>query len=207
MNSPIALALLISVTPAVVAQTATASPSSRTATISHWAADPAHSAVTFRVRHLGITWVNGTFAQWTADLDYDPARPDAARVTAHIQPASVSTGNDRRDNDLRQNYLMVDSFPQMTFVSKRVEQIAPDRLRITGALTIRGVTREVALDTEIGGVAVTPMGRRTAFSATTAVKRQDFGITRNPFLEGTQMVGDEVRITIDIEAVEPTTTP
>ena len=168
----------------------------------HWVADPAHSAVSFRVRHLGITWVNGTFGQWTAELSYDPARPEAASVTARLQTASVTTGTDRRDNDLRQNYLVVDSFPEIVFVSKRVEKLAPDRLRITGDLTIRGVTREVVLDTEIGGVAATPMGRRTAFSATTAIKRQDFGITRNPFLEGTQMVGDEVRITIDIEAVE-----
>lgn len=116
----------------------------------------------------------------------------------------MTTGNDRRDNDLKQNYLVVDSFPEMKFVSERVERVAgaPERLRITSDLTIRGVTREVALDAEIGGVAATPMGRRTAFSATTAVKRQDFGITRNPFLEGTQMVGGEVRITIDIEAVE-----
>ncbi|HLZ44132.1 MAG TPA: YceI family protein [Gemmatimonadales bacterium] len=130
--------------------------------------------------------------------------PEAASVTARIQTASVTTGNDRRDNDLKQNYLVVDSFPEMKFVSERVERVAgaPERLRITSDLTIRGVTREVALDAEIGGVAATPMGRRTAFSATTAVKRQDFGITRNPFLEGTQMVGGEVRITIDIEAVE-----
>src|SRR6266704_594385 len=67
----------------------------------HWTADPPHSAVAFRVRHLGITWVNGTFGQWTADLNYDPAKPEAATVTAHIQAATISTGNDRRDNDLR----------------------------------------------------------------------------------------------------------
>lgn len=195
MKSSIVLAALIPATAGLAAQASTPS---------HWQADPAHSALAFRVRHLGITWVNGTFGQWSADLDYDPAKPEAARVTARIQTASVTTGNDRRDTDLKQNYLLVDSFPEMTFVSKHVERVAgtPDRLRITGDLTIRGVTREVALDAEIGGVAATPMGRRTAFSATTAIKRQDFGITRNPFLEGTQMVGDEVRITIDIEAVE-----
>jgi polyisoprenoid-binding protein YceI len=196
MKSAIVLAVLLPAATALVGQTATSS--------NHWTADPAHSALAFRVRHLGITWVNGTFGQWNAELNYDPAKPEAASVTARIQTASVTTGNDRRDNDLKQNYLVVDSFPEMKFVSKRVERVAgaPERLRITGDLTIRGVTREVALDAEIGGVAATPMGRRTAFSATTAIKRQDFGITRNPFLEGTQMVGDEVRITIDIEAVE-----
>ncbi len=172
-----------------------------------WSADPAHSAINFRVRHLGITWVNGTFGQWTVDLNYDPSKPEAASVTAHIQTASVTTGNDRRDNDLRQNYLAVDSFPEITFVSKRVEQVAPDKLRISGDLTMRGVTRPVVLDADIGGVLTTSRGRRVAFSATTTIKRQDYGITRNGFLEGAQIVGDNVRITIDIEAPERTTTP
>src|SRR6266498_1865055 len=68
-----------------------------------WKSDPAHSAVNFRVRHLGITWVNGAFRQWTAELNYDPTKPEAASVTAHIQAASISTGNERRDTDLRTN--------------------------------------------------------------------------------------------------------
>ncbi|PYO89435.1 MAG: hypothetical protein DMD66_05355, partial [Gemmatimonadetes bacterium] len=132
-----------------------------------WSADPPHSAVAFRVRHLGITWINGTFGQWTVDLNYDPTKPEAASVTAHIQAASISTGNDRRDTDLRTNYLAVDSFPEITFTSTRVERVAPDRLRITGNLTIRGITHPVVLDADVGGVLATARGRRTAFSATT----------------------------------------
>ena len=170
-----------------------------------WSADPAHSAVAFRVRHLGITWVNGTFGQWTADLSYDPSKPDAASVTAHIQTASISTGNDRRDNDLRTNYLVADSFPEITFTSTRVERVAPDHLRITGNLTIRGITHPVVLEAEVGGVLASPRGRRTAFSATTSLKRQDYGITLNRLMEGAQIVGDEVRITIDVEATERAT--
>ena len=186
---------------------ATAAPATPAALAFRWSADPAHSAVAFRVRHLGITWVNGAFKQWTAELDYDPAKPESASVVAHIQTGSVDTGNERRDNDLRQNYLAADSFPEITFVSKKVERVAADRLRISGDLTLRGVTRPVVLDAEVGGVINTPRGRRTAFSATTTVKRQDFGITRNSFMEGAQVVGDDVRITIDIEATEKTTTP
>ena len=167
-----------------------------------WSADPPHSAVAFRVRHLGITWINGTFGQWTADLNYDPTKPEAASVTVHIQAASISTGNDRRDTDLRTNYLAVDSFPEITFTSTRVERVAPDRLRITGNLTIRGITHPVVLDADVGGVLATARGRRTAFSATTSVKRQDYGISLNRFMEGAQIVGDDVRITIDVEAVE-----
>lgn len=167
-----------------------------------WAADPAHSAVGFRVRHLGITWVNGTFKQWTADLKYDPANPEAATVVARIQTASVNTDNERRDNDLRANYLVADSFPEITFTSKKVERAGEGRLRISGDLTIRGVTRPVVLDAEMGGVLTTSRGRRTAFSAATTIKRQDYGITLNRLMEGAQVVGDDVRITIDIEAIE-----
>jgi polyisoprenoid-binding protein YceI len=197
------LALLVPATTTLAAQAST--PSTPPTPTNRWSADPAHSAVAFRVRHLGITWVNGTFGQWTIDLNYDPTKPEAASVNAHLQTASITTGNDRRDNDLRQNYLAVDSFPEITFASTRVERGAPDHLKITGNLTIRGVTHPVVLDAEIGGVLATPRGRRTAFSATTSIKRQDYGIIRNGFMEGAQIVGDEVRITIDVEATERAT--
>jgi len=167
-----------------------------------WAPDPAHSAVGFRVRHLGITWVNGTFKQWTAELKYDPANPEAASVTARIQTASIDSDNERRDNDVRSNYLVADSFPEIAFTSRKVERTGEGRLRITGDLTLHGVTRPVVLDTEVGGVLTTARGRRTAFSATTTIKRQDFGITLNRLMEGAQIVGDDVRITIDVEAIE-----
>lgn len=167
-----------------------------------WAADPAHSAVGFRVRHLGITWVNGTFKQWAIDLNYDPANPEAASVVARIQTASVDTDNERRDNDVRSNYLVTDSFPEITFTSRKVERAGEGRLRIMGDLTLLGVTRPVVLDAEVGGVLTTARGRRTAFSATTTIKRQDFGITLNRLMEGAQIVGDDVRITIDVEAIE-----
>ena len=168
-----------------------------------WAADPAHSAVGFRVRHLGISWVNGTFKQWTIDLSYDPTNPEAASVVTRIQTASVDTDNERRDNDIRSgNYRAVDSFPEMTFTSKKVERAGEGRLKITGDLTLRGVTRSVVLDAEVAGILTTPRGRRTAFTATTTIKRQDYGVTLNRLMEGAQVVGDDVRITIDIEAIE-----
>ena len=205
MKPILLLALFVPAATTLASQAAT--PSTPPTPTNRWSADPAHSAVAFRVRHLGITWVNGVFGQWTVDLNYDPSKPEAASVTAHIQTASVTTGNDRRDNDLRQNYLVADSFPEITFVSKRVEKVAPDKLRISGDLTMRGVTRPVVLDADIGGVLATPRGRRTAFSATTILKRQDYGITLNRFMEGAQVVGDDVRVTIDVEATERSTTP
>ena len=169
-----------------------------------WRLDMGHSAVNFRVRHLGIAWVNGEFRNWTMDLVYDPANPTAATVTARIQTNSVNTNSERRDNDIRSgSYLAVDSFPEMTFVSRRVERVDASHLRITGDLTLRGVTKPVTLDTEISNVLTTSRGKRIAFTATTAITRQDYGVTFNRLTEGAQVVGDEVRITIDVEASQP----
>ena len=171
-----------------------------------WRLDPNHSAVNFRVRHLGISWVNGEFRTWTADIVYDPANPEAASVAARIQTGSVNTNNDRRDNDIRSgNYLAVDSFPEMTFVSRRVERVDATHLRVHGDLTLRGVTRPVALDTELTGSLPGQRQRRIAFTATTTINRHDFGVRFNRLTEGAQVVGDEIRITIDVEATQPVT--
>lgn len=171
-----------------------------------WRIDMAHSAINFRVRHLGISWVNGEFRTWTGELVYDPARPEAASVTARIQTPSVSTNHDRRDNDIKSgNYLAVDSFPEMTFVSRQVQKVDDTHLRITGDLTLRGVTRPVVLETEVSSVMTGQRGRRVAFTATTTINRHDFGVRFNPLTEGAQVVGDDVRITIDMEATQPVT--
>lgn len=169
-----------------------------------WRVDPVHSAINFRVRHLGISWVNGEFRSWTAELVYDPAHPENASVTAHIQTNSVTTSNDRRDNDIRSgNYLAVDSFPEMTFVSRRVVPVDSTHVRVIGDLTLRGVTRPVTLETEITGRTSGARLRRIAFTATTSIIRQDYGVTLTRMMEGAQVVGDEIRITIDIEASQP----
>jgi polyisoprenoid-binding protein YceI len=207
MKTLLVLTAFASLAAPLVGQAAPAAAAPPPTPTNRWSADPVHSAVNFRVRHLGITWVNGTFGQWTADLTFDPTKPEAASVSAKIQSATITTGNDRRDTDIRQNYLAVDSFPEITFTSTKVERTAPDHLRITGDLTMRGITHPVVLETDIGGVLNTPRGRRTAFSATTTLKRQDYGIALNRFMEGAQVVGDDVRITIDVEATEKTTTP
>jgi len=169
-----------------------------------WFVDPGHSAVHFRVRHLGITWVNGEFHTWHADLVYDPAHPEAASVTARIEAHSIDTDNERRDADIRSgNYLAVDSFPEIAFQSRRVERVDSTHLRVIGDLTLRGVTRPDTLATEITGTLNGPRARRIAFTATTTVKRQDYGVTMNRFMEGAQVVGDDVYITIDVEAQQP----
>ncbi len=168
-----------------------------------WRVDPNHSAITFRVRHLGITWVNGKFGSWASELVFDPANPEAASVSAHIRTASVNTEVDRRDTDIRQNYFVADSFPEIAFTSRRVEKTGDTHLRITGDLTMHGVTKSVILETEINGMLNGSRGKRVSFTGTTTVSRRDFGILRNPFMEGAQVVGDDIHITIDIEAIQP----
>ena len=169
-----------------------------------WRVDMNHSAVTFRVRHLGISWVNGLFKIWTGDLVFDPAHPEAASVTARIQTNSVDTGNERRDGDIRSgNYLAVDSFPEMMFVSRQVQKVDETHLRITGDLTLRGQTHPVTLDAEMIGTMTGQRGKRIAFTATTTINRMDYGVAFNRLTEGAQVVGSEIRITIDIEASQP----
>jgi polyisoprenoid-binding protein YceI len=169
-----------------------------------WRVDPVHSAITFRVRHLGITWVNGKFGSWATELVYDPANPEGATVTSHIRTNSVTTDNDRRDADIRSgNYLAVDSFPEMAFVSRQVQRVDATHLRVTGDLTLRGVTRSVVLDAEVLGTLNGSRGKRMAFTATATIRRQDFGVTFNRLMEGAQIVGDDIHITIDIEAIQP----
>jgi polyisoprenoid-binding protein YceI len=173
-----------------------------------WRIDMAHSAVTFRVRHLGISWVNGRFTEWQGELVYDPANPTAASVTARIQTKSADTENERRDADIRSgNYLAVDSFPEMAFVSKRVERVDDTHLRVMGDLTLRGVTKPVTLDTEVSAVMAGQRGKRIAFTATTTINRMDYGVVFNRITEGAQVVGDQIRITIDIEATQPVAQP
>ena len=169
-----------------------------------WRIDLNHSAVTFRVRHLGISWVNGQFKTWTGDLVFDPAHPEAASVTARIQTGSVESGNERRDGDIRSgNYLAVDSFPEMVFVSRQVQKVDETHFRITGDLTLRGQTHPVTLDAEMIGTMTGQRGKRIAFTATTTINRMDYGVAFNRLMEGAQVVGNEIRITIDIEASQP----
>lgn len=207
------LSLMASVTTFAAAQAAPAAPGAGQAQqpqtplpTNGWRIDMAHSAINFRVRHLGISWVNGEFRTWTGELVYDPAHPEAASVTARIQTPSVATNNERRDNDIKSgNYLAVDSFPEMTFVSRQVQKVDDTHLRITGDLTLRGVTRPVVLETEVSGVMAGQRGRRVAFTATTTINRHDYGVRFNRITEGAQVVGDDVRITIDLEATQPVT--
>ncbi|HXX13820.1 MAG TPA: YceI family protein [Candidatus Eremiobacteraceae bacterium] len=166
-----------------------------------WHLDGPHSAAQFSVRHLGISTVRGTFTKVAGDVSYSPADPAKSSVNVTIDASSVDTRVAMRDNDLRsEHFLDVAKYPTITFKSTRVASAGPGKLAVTGDLTIHGVTKEVTLDVEGPGAPIkNPMGpgQRTGASASTTIKRSDFGMT---YMQG--MVGDEVVIQIDVEMVK-----
>jgi polyisoprenoid-binding protein YceI len=167
-----------------------------------WNIDTNHSEISFRVRHF-VTKVPGTFTSWRGTIRADPADLALGAVEVTIDVASVSTKNERRDNDLRSsNFFSADSFPTMTFKSTRVE-VDGSAIRVTGDLTMRGVTRSVTLTGEYAGTFGPPEPRRQriGFSVGTKLDRRDYGLVWNRLVEGSNMLGDDVEITINIEAV------
>ncbi len=171
------------------------------ATPTPFAIDPVHSSVEFRVRHMGISTVTGRFGTFSGTFVFDPDSVAASSVSATIDATSIDTGNERRDRDLRSDeFFDVDRFPRITFESSRVEPLGGDSLRISGELTMHGVTRPVVLAAALGGLTATQRGPLVAFTASTRVHRQDFGLNFNRLAEGVALVGDDVDITIAVEA-------
>jgi polyisoprenoid-binding protein YceI len=170
-----------------------------------WKIDPAHTAAQFAVRHLGISTVRGEFRKVSGSASYDPADASKTSFEATIDATTVDTRVDMRDNDLRSpNFLDVQKYPAITFKSKRAESAGPGKMKITGDLTIHGVTKEVVLDVDGPTAPVKdPRGNyHVGASAATTVNRKDFGVNGAP-----SMVGDEITITIDAELIKSSPTP
>jgi len=171
----------------------------------NWQVDGAHSAVNLAVRHMVISKVRGHFKKWNARLALDMAELTKSSVEVDIEAASIDTGVSDRDTHLRSaDFLDVQKYPTLTYRSRKVEVVSKDRLRVVGDLTIRGVTREVPLDVEVGGQGKDPWGNvRAGFSATASINRKDFGLTWNQALEtGGVLVADRVDIEIELEAIQ-----
>ena len=175
----------------------------------NWQVDGAHSAVNLTVRHMVISKVRGRFTRWSARLALDTADLSRSAVEVEIEAASIETGVGDRDTHLRSpDFLDAQKYPALRYRSRRVEVLSPERLRVVGDLTIRDVTREVALDVEYGGQGKDPWGQqRVAFSATGTLNRKDFGLTWNQALEtGGVLVADRVDLEIELEAVRQAAT-
>jgi polyisoprenoid-binding protein YceI len=169
-----------------------------------WTIDTSHSTAAFSVRHLMITNVRGEFGKVTGTVSYDPAKPEATVVTASIDVSSISTRDAQRDTHLLSaDFFDAEKFKAITFASKAFGN-ADRGLELVGELTIRDTTREVVLLVEGPTAEQTdPWGNaRIGASASTKIKRSDFGMTWNTLLEtGGALVGDEIKITIDVSLI------
>lgn len=170
-----------------------------------WRIDGNHSAANFSVRHLMVSTVRGQLGRITGTLEYDGKNIQSIRADVSIDVKAISTQNERRDNHLRSDdFFDVANHPAITFKSKRVEPAGDGRFRMIGDLTIRGNTQEVALDVEgPSPIVKTQRGVATGASATTRIKRLEYGLKYNNMVEAGPVVGDEVTITIDLEATRP----
>ena len=164
--------------------------------------DPTHSTAGFKVRHLMVSNVRGEFSKVTGKVVFDPAAPENAKVEAHIDATTIHTRDEQRDTHLKSaDFLDVEKFPEITFVSKKIAG-SDGEWKVIGDLTIHGVTKEVTLEAEGPSPEVKdPWGNvKSGASATTKISRKDFGIVFNMALEtGGVMVGDEVTITLELE--------
>ena len=167
-----------------------------------WQIDPNHTAAQFSVRHLGISTVRGQFEKASGTVSFDPSDPTKASIEATIEANTVNTRVQMRDNDLRSpHFFEVEKYPTITFKSTRAESAGTGKLKVTGDLTVHGVTKQVVLDVDASSQPINdPMGKglRMGASATTSVDRRDFGIT---YMQG--IVADEIQITLDVELTRP----
>jgi polyisoprenoid-binding protein YceI len=174
------------------------------ATGTRWVVDPVHSQVEFGIRHL-LGRVRGSFSRWYGVIDTPNPDWTNGKVSVQVQTASITTGNSYRDADLRSpRFLNSDSFPKMTFEG-RATLAADSTVEIGGDLTLRGHTHHVVLKGRFAGIGNDQEHKqRIAFTAATVVNRRDYGISYNEVVEGTKMIGDDVEITISLEAVRAT---
>ena|ERR1035437_1688538 len=168
-----------------------------------WDIDKVHSAVKFGVTHLVISTVEGNFKDFNAKLS-TKADGSLEKIEADIKTNSVNTENEQRDNDLRSdNFFASAKFPEMLFISKSIQKIGKDDYKVTGDLTIRGITKSVVLDAKNNGTIKDPWGNtRSGWTASGKINRFDFGLSWNKAIEtGGLIVGKEVTISINAEFI------
>ena len=195
---------------AVSASIAAQTPSGRSAQPplgpNQWLVDPGHSAASFSVRHLMVSTVRGQLGAITGTVEYDGKDVRTIKADVSIDVKAINTQNANRDGDLRgPDFFDTAKHPTITFKSKRVEPGTGGVFKLIGDLTIRGTTKEVALDVEAPAPVTKGMkGMVTGTTATTRIKRLDYGLKYNAMVEAGPVVGDEVTITIDLEVGRPT---
>lgn len=168
------------------------------AQVQTWKIDPNHTATQFSIKHLGISTVRGVFEKTSGTVQYDPKDPTNTLIEATIDAATVNTRVEMRDNDLRSpNFFDVAKYPTIAFKSTKVEPNGEGKLKVTGDLTIHGITKEVVLDVEGPTAPVQDKGAtKMGVTATTKINRFDFGVNG-----ARSTAGSDVNITIDLELI------
>lgn len=172
--------------------------------LSKWKVDGAHSEVGFSVKHMMVSKVKGTFDQFTAEIEANPTDLTTASIQFKIDVASINTRNNDRDNHLRSaDFFDVEQYPNLTFTSSKIEKTDEDEYKVTGDVSLHGVTKQETFNVTFEGLAKDPMSgaEKAGFSAEGKIKRSDYGLTWNAALEtGGVLVGDDIKITIEIQA-------
>lgn len=177
-----------------------------TATATRWAVDPMHSDVQFKIKHLVISTVTGSFASYTAKAETDAAGnllPESIHFEAQVD--SISTGVADRDAHLKSaDFFDATAHPVISFFGKSLEKVNAGHLKLTGYLTIRDISKEVVLDVEVGGTATDGYGQHKAgFEITGKINRKEFGLTWSAVTEaGGLVVADEVKLQLSIQLVK-----
>lgn len=171
-----------------------------------WSIDATHTNVGFSIRHLMISTVRGRFAEVEGSVAFDPENPTAAAIRVSIPVASINTHNEQRDTHLKSaDFFDAANHPAITFVGTKIKGDLDRHFKLVGDLTIRGTTKEFEFDVTREGTGNDPWGNeRLGYSATGKLNRSDYGLSWNAALEtGGFVVGDDVKINIDVELVRP----
>jgi len=170
--------------------------------------DPNHSSVGFSIRHF-VSNVPGRFRDFNGVIKYDKQNPAASSVELSVQAASINTDNTDRDNHLKSaDFFDVEKFPTLTFTSTKVTGKDANTLNVTGNLTMHGVTKEVTIPVSVLGTMKGPRGEKAGFETAFTVNRKDYGIVWNRVLDaGGSILGDDVKVSIEIEADAQAETP
>ena len=198
------LLIAITITGFEAAQPDEQAPAVRSAEPTTWTIDKSHSQVAFKVRHLGISNVQGNFRDYDASVTLDPDDLETLQVEATIDVATIDTENERRDNHLRSDdFFNAEQYPSMTFVSKEVRNIDGNAFELVGDLTIRDVTKEVVLEGALLGVGAQRDQRKAGFTAETTINRFDYNLQWDRLTEaGGLVVGEDVQIILELELAE-----
>lgn len=173
-----------------------------TAVSTKWVLDPSHSEIAFKVKHMMIANVKGSFKEFEINVTSNGNDFTDAQIDFKMKTASIETGDGGRDGHLKSaDFFDVENFPLITFTSNSLKNVDDENYVLTGDLTIRGVTKTVKLDVEFGGVLNDPWGNTKAgFTLNGKISRKEFGLVWNAALEsGGVLVGDDVKITCEVE--------